>query len=97
MKKGIRKDTRMVWWSVELGLRNFTWFNIAWCGRCNVMTKAELKKFLSTFSVKDWLQFDIISVKIIRNKRLGTTTMYESETFGYTDVTPQGTLSYIEL
>lgn len=87
----------MVWWSVELGLKNFTWIDIAYCGNHNIMTKAELKKFLSAFSVKDWPQFDIISVKIIRNKRLGTTCMYESETIGYTDVTPQGTLYYIEL
>ena len=82
----------MVYWTVLLGLRNFTWIRHG----CP-MTKQELKRFLREFKKGDWPQYDIISVKIMRHKRLGTTTMWSSETMGYTDVTPQGTLYPINL
>lgn len=92
MNRGIKKGTRMVCWIVQFGLRNFTWIE-----QVNPMTKQELKKFLREFNTSDWPQYDIISVKIIRRKRLGTTTMWDRETMGYTDVTPQGTLYYFNL
>lgn len=87
----------MIWWSVELGLKDSTWVDIANIGRNNCMTKKELKKFLSEFTVNDWPQYDIISVKIMRSRRIGTTRMYRTETMGYTDVLSCGTLAYIEL
>lgn len=92
MNRGIKKGTRMVCWIVQFGLRNFTWIE-----QVNPMTKQELKKFLREFNTSDWPQYDIISVKIIRRKRRGTTTMWGSETMGYTNVTPQGTLYDINL
>lgn len=92
MNRGIKKGTRMVCWIVQFGLRNFTWIE-----QVNPMTKQELKKFLREFNTSDWPQYDIISVKIIRRKRRGTTTMWNSETMGFTDVTPQGTLYDINL
>lgn len=93
MNHGVKKGTRMVYWEVRLGTKGAHWRNPNLC-----MTKPELKKFLSEFNAKDWSHYgDIISVKILRNKRVGTTTMWDTETIGYTDVTPQGTLYYIEL
>ena len=93
MNHGVKKGTRMVYWEVRIGVKPGYWHNPNLC-----MTKQELKKFLREFNAKDWSHYgDIISVKILRNKRVGTTTMWETETIGYTDVTPQGTLYYIEL
>lgn len=97
MNRGVKKGTRMVYWSVLIGLRNLTWMDPAHLGHDNCKSKQELKKFLLDFKTSDWPQHDIISVKILRHKRIGTTTMWTTETMGYTDVTPQGTLYYIEL
>ena len=93
MNRGVKKGTRMVYWEVRIGVKSGYWRNP------NLgMTKQELKKFLREFNAKDWSHYgDIISVKILRNKRVGTTTTWDTETIGYTDVTPQGTLYYIEL
>jgi len=93
MNHGVKKGTRMVYWEVRLGTKGAYWNNP------NLrMTKQELKKFLREFNAKDWSHYgDIISVKILRNKRVGTTMMWDTETIGYTDVTLQGTLYYIEI
>jgi len=92
MNRGVKKGTRMVYWEVRIGTEGY-WHNPHLC-----MTKQELRKFLREFNAKDWPEFNkIISVKILRNKREGTTTMWNTETIGYTDVTPQGTLYYIEI
>ena len=92
MNRGVKKGTRMVYWEVRIGTEGAYWHNPNLC-----MTKQELKKFLRAFNTKDWPEFSkIISVKILRNKRVGTTTTWDTETIGYTDVTPQGTLYYIK-
>ena len=92
MNRGVKKGTRMVFWEVRIGTKGAYWHNPNLS-----MTKQELKKFLREFNASHWPQYkDIISVKILRNKRIGTTTMWDAEAIGYTDVTPQGTLYYIE-
>lgn len=97
MNRGVKKGTRMVYWSYELGLSNFTWLSSLskWIGRGG-MDKKEIKRFLSEFNVSDFPQYDIISVKIVRHKRVGTTMTWTDEVIGYTDVTPQGFLYPIE-
>lgn len=93
MNKGVKKGTRMVYWEVLFGMKGAYWHNPYLC-----MTKQGLKKFLQEFNAEDWSHYgDIITVKILRNKRIGTTMMWDTETIGYTDVTPQGTLYYIEI
>lgn len=83
----------MVYWSVLFGIKGGYWHNPKVC-----MSKKELKKFLSEFNTKDWPNYgEIISLKILRNKRVGTSTTWDKETIGYTDVTPQGTVYYIEI
>lgn len=93
MNKGVKKGTGMLYWEVRLGVKPGYWIKPNLC-----MTKQELKKFLREFNAKDWSHYgDIISVKILRNKRVGTTMTWDTETIGYTDVTPQGTVYYIEI
>lgn len=93
MNKGVKKGTRMVIYEVLMGIKPGIWDNPNM-----YMTKPELKKFLRKFNAKDWSNYgNIISVKILRNKRVGTTTTWDTETIGYTDVTPQGTLYPINL
>ena len=97
MARGIKRGTRRAYWSVLFGERNFTWVDPAYSGYNNCMTKREVEKFLRTFNTSDWPQYDIISVKILHHRRLGTTSMWDTETMGYTDVTPEGKLYDIKL
>lgn len=97
MNRGITKGLRMVEWSIEFGTRGGHWVSPSWYGIKSFFTKKELKNFLRKFQKSDWPQWDIISVKIKRWKRIGTTRMWEPEVMGYTDVNENGTLYYIEL
>lgn len=97
MNRGIKKGLRMVVWSIEFGIRGGYWVSPGWYGIKVLLTKKELKDFLRKFQKSDWPQWDIISVKIVRWKRLGTTTTWEHEVIGYTDVNDNGTVNYIEL
>lgn len=97
MNRGIKKGTRMVYWSIEFGTRGGYWVSPSWHGIKSYFTKNELKDFLRKFQKSNWPQWDIISVKISRWKRQGTSDMWKREVMGYTDVNAYGTVNYIEL
>ena len=97
MNTGFKKGIRRVYWSIEFGIRGGYWVSPGWYGITSFFTKKELKDCLRKFHKREWPQWDIISVKILRWKRIGTTTQWESEVMGYTDVNENGTLYYIEL
>lgn len=87
----------MVYWTIEFGIRGGKWVIPDFYGLRPSLTKKELKDWLRKFHKSNWPQWDIISVKILRCKRIGTTTQWESEVMGYTDVNDYGTVDYIEL
>lgn len=91
--KSAKKGLRMVWYDVKFGIRGGYWLPM----NNYVLSKAELRKWLKSFKKSEFPTNDIISVKIYRCNRIGTTMTYDVECLGYTDVDENGKLYPINL